>query len=615
MDLFNPFAFWLALTIPPIILFYFLRLRRRDRPVPSLLLWEQVLQDVRANAPWQRLRASLLLFLQVLAAACLTLAVARPFVPLAGGSGELLVVLLDASASMQAADERPDRFTAAKEKVAALIDGMGPRDRMALVAFAARPEVLSVPTPDRTALRRVLSRAGVTGGRGRLDEALSLALSLVQRSPRASLVIVSDGGVEEPAVAVPGDVRVRFLPVGLSAHNVALAGLAVRPERPRGGLVALARVVNHDRVAREVTVELTDADGGFLGVKNARVEPDGEAPILFDGLPDSLRAVSARLSPGDAYALDDLASAVVPAGEKGRLLLVSPGNTFLERALAFQPDLEVYRIQPEDYARLGTAETFDAYVFDRFLPPAWPRGNALVLGPPEATAPLQVGAPATAGEVVAEDPQSPFLRYVAWEEVHVARANRLSLPSGWRTVLRSPAGPLLAVGEVDGRRVAVLPFALQESDLPLRTAFPVLMQNLLDWLLPGGFALPAQVEAGEGINVTPSPAAEGVAVITPGGRRVPLAPPFPPVPFSDTARPGLYTVVQSTGGRQVERSFAVHAPAAESAIAPRAELPLAEGTAAARGTAGLTNAELWPWFGWAALAVLILEWWVSARAR
>src|SRR4029453_16820908 len=94
----------LALAIP-IIIFYMLRLRREELNVSSELLWRRALQDRTANAPWQRLRRNLLLLLQLLLLVLLVASLARPFLfsdaPAAGN----IVVVLDASASMQARDE------------------------------------------------------------------------------------------------------------------------------------------------------------------------------------------------------------------------------------------------------------------------------------------------------------------------------------------------------------------------------------------------------------------------------------------------------------------------------------------------------------------------------
>ena len=100
-------AGWWALAgllAVPIILLYLLKMRREPAVVSSTLLWQQALADLRANTPFQRLRHNLLLILQLLALALLVAALCRPILRAAGVAGDQVVVVLDASASMQAAD-------------------------------------------------------------------------------------------------------------------------------------------------------------------------------------------------------------------------------------------------------------------------------------------------------------------------------------------------------------------------------------------------------------------------------------------------------------------------------------------------------------------------------
>ena len=78
MNLLAPAALALSALAIPIVIFYMLKLRRREVTVSSTLLWQMVLRDRQANAPWQRLRRNLLLLLQLLILAALILALARP---------------------------------------------------------------------------------------------------------------------------------------------------------------------------------------------------------------------------------------------------------------------------------------------------------------------------------------------------------------------------------------------------------------------------------------------------------------------------------------------------------------------------------------------------------
>ena len=61
MSFLSPLALLGLLFVPLVLAMYLLKLRRDERVVPSTLLWQRLLTDVEANAPWQRLRRSLLL--------------------------------------------------------------------------------------------------------------------------------------------------------------------------------------------------------------------------------------------------------------------------------------------------------------------------------------------------------------------------------------------------------------------------------------------------------------------------------------------------------------------------------------------------------------------------
>ncbi|MEW6401097.1 MAG: BatA domain-containing protein, partial [Chloroflexota bacterium] len=78
MQFLAPAGFALLALAIPIILLYMLKLRRKQVQVSSTLLWQKLLREQQANAPWQKLKRNLLLFLQLLILAMLVLAFIRP---------------------------------------------------------------------------------------------------------------------------------------------------------------------------------------------------------------------------------------------------------------------------------------------------------------------------------------------------------------------------------------------------------------------------------------------------------------------------------------------------------------------------------------------------------
>src|SRR5881398_1134028 len=94
-----------GLVVPSLLVLYFLKLRRREQTVSSTLLWKKAIQDLQVNAPFQKLRRNLLLFLQLLLLLLLCLAFARPVTHYTPGAGKVTVILIDRSASMGTTDK------------------------------------------------------------------------------------------------------------------------------------------------------------------------------------------------------------------------------------------------------------------------------------------------------------------------------------------------------------------------------------------------------------------------------------------------------------------------------------------------------------------------------
>src|SRR3954470_11600939 len=95
---------WLGLLAVPIVLLYVLRQKRPDVAVSSTLLWSKALADMRASTPFQKLRRNLLLLLQLLILAALVLTLMRPIIQASASQTQAGVIVIDATASMQAHD-------------------------------------------------------------------------------------------------------------------------------------------------------------------------------------------------------------------------------------------------------------------------------------------------------------------------------------------------------------------------------------------------------------------------------------------------------------------------------------------------------------------------------
>ncbi len=601
MSFLVPAAAFLGLTIPAILALYFLRIRRPTRIVPALHLWPDQIRDRQANVPWQRLRPSWLLLLQLLAAATLVAAAIQPALPASATLARHSLVLLDASASMQATDVSPSRFEEAKRQVATIIDQLGPDDRMTLIAVSPTSRIAASAVGDRDTLHRALKAITASNGSADLSGALALAAGLVRAGDDARAYLFSDG-IVDPLRASFGDglpFPVEYHRIGVSGENVGLTSLTVRTSAQ--ARAATLHVQNFGQQARTVSIEWR-ADGRLVDLRPLTLNP-GQAQDLALSVPTDATAVSAHIQGTDIFALDDTATAVARTPRAFRVLLVTPGNVFLEQALRLRADLQVDVVAPGAY-RPGSA--YAMTVFDRFVPPSMPVSPLIVLDPPSGSA-LAGGTAVGIGKVRAADAGDPLLANVDLQDVHVARSQDLRASTFGRVLLTSLQTPLVLVRDEPFRQILV-GFDLHESDLPLRIAFPILVQNMSEWMLPS--SVPSHsFHPDEAVTIVPEAGATSVTVTRPDGSHRALAT-GSVATFGDTDLRGIYTVDQVVAGKTDRSWFSVNLFSTTiSQLKPPARLTLpptrTTGTIQAAHHGQL---EIWPWIALAALGLVAAEW-------
>src|SRR5260370_36542097 len=144
MNFLAPAAFAFAAAIPVVVVFYLLKRKRVVKLVSSTLLWQQFLAETQASAPFQKLRKNWLLILQILLLVLAVLALSRPYFAARTQPAQLRVIILDASASMQATDETPSRFEKARGETLKWVDSLANNDQMVILQAGANTEVKQI---------------------------------------------------------------------------------------------------------------------------------------------------------------------------------------------------------------------------------------------------------------------------------------------------------------------------------------------------------------------------------------------------------------------------------------------------------------------------------------
>ncbi len=612
MSFLAPLALIGAAIIGPIIVaMYLLKLRREDRVISSTFLWQRMVRDIEANAPWQKLRRNLLLLLQLLLMLLLVLALARPFLPVTGISGANLIIIFDRSASMLATDEQPNRLEAARRQALALIDQLPDNGRATIITIGGQMEAPIASSSDRRELRRVIEQITPSySGQSDLSQALTLASALAAREIDSEVAIISDGNVIVPdGLRVPA--RVRYFPIGRSGDNVAINTIALQGGPFEQTLFVQAINYGGATVTRRLMLFF---DGVMEYAIDLTIEPQREQSLTLT-IPATVAVVEARLDGGDdILPVDDRAFAVSPQRETVRVRLVSDGNRFLETGLSLLPGVEVTRVPATTVTFSESAAEIPLTIFDGVTPNELPPGNLLFIGPLRSTELFSITGEIDFPLVRPAAVEDPILRNVRFTDVNILRAPRI-VPGSWaRVIVDSDGGPLLLAGERDGRRIVVLGFDLHLSDLPLTVAFPVLLSNMTEYLLP---ISNVQLTTGQPIVAPIDASIDEVRIIRPDGRAVSTRDGLAQMQanqafYTDTDLPGIYTLEERSGNTVVaSRRFAVNffAPN-ESRVLPQRDLTIPQISGAQSTVARERDGrqEIWRWLALAALIVLLLEW-------
>ena len=659
-DFLNTLTFWqwglLALVPPAIIALYFLKLRRQPLSVPSTYLWSRAIEDLHVNSLWQRLRQSLLLFLQLLLIALLAFTLLRPGWKGTELVGERFIFLIDTSASMAADDVKPTRLDEAKRQAIAMIEQMKPENAAMVISFSNVAKVEQAFTNNRRDLRRKVELIEQTKRPSELSEALRAAAGLANpgaggdpNNPEdihaaeampATLYILSDGGFASVPKFRLGNLEPKYIKIAEAEQkNVAIANFSteVNPEKP-GQIQAFARLENFSPEEAVVEASLF-LNNTLLDAQKITVPPRGEkglpgaAGAKFEMQEIESGVLKLQIESKDNLLVDNVAHAVVNLPRPAKVLLVTPGSDALELALATDEAKKVADVsiaepkllETKAYEDQAADGAYDLIIYDQCVPKTMPACNTLFIGrlPPvgwTAKGPKQ-GPPL----VIDTDRVHPLTQLVQMDNVKIVEGIPLAGPQGTISLVDSDIGPMYAVGPRGGHEDAVLGFDIvtyaddgtryANTDWIRRRSFPVFVMNAVKYLggVRSSLAAPSLKPGQPSILRTAIPV-DRVLVQSPRGDQfqVPRETTSTYI-FGRTDELGVYDVREGSGTK-VSQQFAVNLfDTRESDLGPRETLEIGYEEVQAQQGKQAARQELWKWLLLVAIGVLIFEWYVYNR--
>jgi Ca-activated chloride channel homolog len=273
MNFLWPDLLWLLLLLPALVGAYLWLLYRRKKNTLRYASLALVKQAMGKGPGWRRHVPPLLLLLAI---ATLLVATARPTAVITlPTQQETIILAMDVSGSMRAADVQPNRLVAAQEAAKAFIKDLPRSVRVGVVSFAGTAAVVQPPTQSRedvvAAIDRFQLQRGTAIGSG-------IVLSLATLFPDAGIDLSQITGARNMPLGPGEKPKKEFTPVQPGSFGSGAIILLTDGQRTTGPDPMDAAKMAADRGVKVFSVGIGTKDGETIGFEgwSMRVRLDEE---------------------------------------------------------------------------------------------------------------------------------------------------------------------------------------------------------------------------------------------------------------------------------------------------------------------------------------------------
>ena len=630
-----------AITIPLLLLLYFLRLRRQPLRISSTMLWEGAVEDLHANTPFQRLRPSILLILQLLALCLIVLSLMQPLVEGSSIKEGKYVILIDRSASMFAeVNEGMTRFEEAKKEAKELITQIhggglfsGSVGETMVIAFSDSAEIVIPFTNSEQQLMSAIDAIQPTHGKSSIQDALKLARAYttnvdpeqngMSMTDSAQLELFSDGNIDDlNTQALQRGETIRYHQIGnVEDQNIGIANInAKRLSEASEEVQIFLSVLNSS--AEKITTDVEISFNGIpISVQRIEIPPrDGDIVgtrgVVFApfAIPTG-GVVHAVISSKDVFQIDNAASLIIAPPKELSILLAENGAEIIQTVLEGMPLEKLEVVSPQVIAGMiesGESSQFDVIVTRDVTLDLMPQGRYLSFGPPPKLKVFSSFVDGKAQVMLVAKEEHPAMRFVRFEDIVVSKGYEIVTDTSVETLLEGSGWPAVMSARENGVQIIYVAFDPLESNWPYLRSFPFFIYNAVQYLGRGGDAITnALGNIGQTMTFDIPVGVDVVTVTEPNGMQHAVqVDNTRTIAWGPIQLSGLHTIAWNG---TVHQSIAVKYPTAESDISSKETILIGATTVYSSGTRGNSFVQLWPWALGLVLAVLLAEWWVYQR--
>ena len=485
-----PFGGWFFLALIPLVVLYFLKLKRPRMEIPSLALWQSVVNDQRVNSPFQKFKRNLLLLLQLILLCLIILALMQPFISAGAETSEYLPVLVDCSASMSSTidDSGRTKLDAAIEQAQGMIDNLRGNGKIALFSFSSGGRRITEFTDDKRILTRALKQLKPTHRASKLDEVLRMADAYSRTAPVERVVVITDGNLNDRVdFELPFKLDVQRVNEG--GDNLGITEMTARRSGPESWDV-FVRVSGSSSDSIVADLKLIQ-NGQTVGKESVVASAEDSERIVFsvDATEASLLEATLVVNDDDPLKIDNSVWLNLP---KSRPLRVraSPNMFSWQHALSVPSELEI------DTAADPSAPEYDLIVSDSedlngIHSPIVVYNGLVPRDISDLVGVKEVDVDDSPVQIVDWVRTAPLLRHVRLRDVQIGQkafyadgADAQDLEErGYEVLIHGAEGPLMLQRRRGLETEFYFLFNTDRSTLPYRIAFPILVSNIIETAL------------------------------------------------------------------------------------------------------------------------------------
>lgn len=546
----------LLVLIPVIIIMYLLKQKAVEHPFSSLFLWREMYKNMQANTPWEKLKKNLLMYLQIATVLILIFALMSPYIRSETTSAGHVVLVLDTSGSMKTKyDDGHTRMEVAVSEAVDYVDKLPADTSVSIITSDKEAALVLTDSVDKGLAKKRLNAIRATNFMGDCTAGMEMAESMIAQWETAEVVYFTDTYVSCKSTGG------HIVDVYSKMNNAVLeyVGHGINNE---GMLTVLAKVSNFSDEILKTDINLY-GDDEMLAVQEVELAAGESEIVYFENLNFEGKVIYAELNDvKDALILDNGCYDVITETAECKVLLMTEQNLYLEKALALIDGVSVTKSNDIAGFKDFLNQEYDLYVFDGMVPEKLPKNGSMIFINCECPELFTVADILEGVMIKVKD--TKVTKYLENYSFGASRVKAMEVPGWADSFLTADYYSAGFIGTYGSQQVCVLGMDFHDTELPLKSEFPILIYNIMNECVNTGMLSATVLNAGEVVKVSGKLDGKKPVIEQPDGKNTELAGTI--VNYTDTNKPGVYAVVQEADGEKQTEIFAVNFPKNESYI-------------------------------------------------